>query len=54
MVSYPKYAMLMGHKVRIVEYNGHDRWLVVDHNDQYRVVNGFDLMYLKELGGSHD
>ena len=46
MVSMPVEAILYERKVRVVKYEGDGRWMILDWNDQYRIVNGFDLTFL--------
>lgn len=43
----PTKAILRGKRVRVVEYAGNGRWLVLDHNDQYRVVTTRPLTFVK-------
>lgn len=50
MADTPRYALLFQRRVRILEYLGERKWLVLDHNDQQRLVHGSQLTFIK--GGS--
>ncbi len=45
-MSTPTQAILYGRRVRILHYEGDGKWMILDWNDQQRIVNGFDLTFL--------
>lgn len=47
-MSTPKSAIFRGRGVRVVNYKGDNRWLIVDSNDHYRDVHTDDLTFTKE------
>lgn len=46
-MTQPRKALYLKRPVRIVEYHGERKWLILDWNDKYRVVSGADLTFLK-------
>lgn len=50
MADIPRYALLFQRRVRILEYLGGGKWLLLDQNDNKRVMNGWQLTFIK--GGS--
>ncbi len=45
-MSTPTQAILYGRKVRILHYEGDGSWYILDWNDQYRIVKGYQLTFL--------